>query len=149
MSGSDYFFCLSPLEYIHHDDFINPRSIGSNIRGLIEEFLKQRPQLHIGLAWWARGEDDSGKLKLFDGQHKAAAQILLGSRELPVRVFVDPDINTLMQANTNAGSSLRQVAFDKAVMRHLGSSLYHERAQRFQNFRDLTRTTIRSANRIS
>ena len=33
MSGMDYFFCLAPLEYIH-DDFINPRSIGSNIRGL-------------------------------------------------------------------------------------------------------------------
>ena len=32
------------------------------------------------------------------------------------------------QANTNAGGKLRQVAFDAAVMRHLGSSLYHESA---------------------
>ena len=48
----------------------------------------------------------------------------LGTRELPVRVFVEPDTNVLLQANTNAGGTLRQVAFDAAVMRHLGSSLY-------------------------
>ena len=139
MSDLDYFFCLAPLEYIHHDDFINPRSIGSNVRGLLEEFLKERPQLHVGLAWWARENEDDGKgkLKLFDGQHKAAAQILLGSRKLPVRVFVNPDVNVLMQANTNAGSTLRQVSFDKAVMRHLGSSLYRDRAQLYQRQQNL------------
>ena len=50
----------------------------------------------MALGWWApdperAGEQRAGKLKLFDGQHKAAAQILLGVRELPVRVFVEPD----------------------------------------------------------
>ena len=69
-------------------------------------------------------------LKVFDGQHKAAAQILLGTRELPLRVFVEPDTNILLQANTNAGGKLRQVAFDAAVMRHLGSSLYVERVRK-------------------
>ena len=38
----------------------------------------------------------------------------------------------LLQANTNAGSKLRQVAFDRAVMRHLGSSLYYERERRYR-----------------
>ena len=67
------FFATFPLEYLHHDDRINPRNIGSNIRGLIEEFLRKRPQLHVALAWWAPDAEGAGLLKVFDGQHKAAA----------------------------------------------------------------------------
>lgn len=133
-----YLFSVFPLEYIHHDDRINPRSIGSNIRAVIEEFLRKRPQLHVGLAWWAPDEHGAGKIKMFDGQHKAAAQILIGSRELPVRVFVEPDLNVLLQANTNAGDKLRQVAFDTAVLRHLGSTLYAERVKQYKELKVLS-----------
>ena len=103
LSGMESFFASVPLQYLHHDDRINPRSIGSNIRGLIEEFVAKRPQLHVALGWWAPTDDGAGVLKVFDGQHKAAAQILLGVHELPIRVFVEPDTKVLLQANTNAG----------------------------------------------
>ncbi len=137
LSDMEYFFTVLPLEYLHRDDRIGARSIGANIRGLIEEFLKKRPQLHVALAWWSPEMDGCGKVKVFDGQHKAAAQIMLGVRELPVRIFVEPDQDVLLRANTNAGSTLRQVAFDAAVIGHLGSSLYNERVRQYQEMKHL------------
>ena len=131
-SGFDYFFEVVPIEFIYHDNFINPRTIGSNIAKLVKEFYKGNPQLHIGLAWIDITENKESEIRVFDGQHKTAAQLLLGVREVPLRIFINPDKNKLVDTNTKAGTTLRQVAFDKSVQRHLGRTLYKKRVERYQ-----------------
>lgn len=131
LSGMRTTFLRLPLEYLHHDHKINPRAIGNSIRGLIEEFHRKRPQLHIPLAWIDTKAADGPRVRIFDGQHKAAAQILLDQRWLPVRVFIDPDTDVLITTNTNAGTNLRQIAFDKSTQRFLGATILGDRIERF------------------
>lgn len=137
ISGFRSSFINLPIEYLHHDDHINPRTISNNLRKLVVEFHKKLPQLHISLGWIDTSEGSHVKVKLFDGQHKAAAQVLLGARTLPVRIFIDPDIDVLLTANTNAGTTLRQVAFDKSVQRSLGSSILSNRIDRYREERGI------------
>ncbi len=137
LSQCEYFFADLPIQYLFHDDRINPRSIGQNVAKLVKEFFSGIPQLHIQLGWIDTTDGSDHKVRIFDGQHKAAAQVLLGTRTLPVRVFVNPDLNVLLTANTHAGTTLRQVAFDKSVQRHLGSALYVDRVERYQRERGL------------
>ena len=137
LSEFKYTFVNLSIEYVHHDDHINPRSIRKNLKKLIEEFHKKLPQLHVALGWMDTNEGSSVKVRVFDGQHKAAAQILLGARNLQIRVFLNPDRDALLTANTHAGTTLRQVAFDKSVQRSLGSSLLADRMDRYRRERGL------------
>ena len=138
LSGVEFFFAKIPIQYLYHDDRINPRAVGGSLNGLVDEFHKKRPQLHVVLAWAELSEGQTkSKLRVFDGQHKATAQVLLGVRELPVRVFLNPDLDILLTTNTNAGTTLRQIAFDKSIQRHLGSALFVERVDRYRKDRGL------------
>jgi hypothetical protein len=127
LSNETTCFIEVPIQYLFHDKLINPRGINESISKLVKEFEKGNPQLHVSLA---RLDDD--KIKIFDGQHKAVAQILLGQKTFVIRLFLNPDIDRLIETNTNAGSTLRQIAFDKAIMRQLNNTLYAERIKKYQ-----------------
>ncbi|MCL2350423.1 MAG: hypothetical protein FWC67_02975, partial [Defluviitaleaceae bacterium] len=137
LSKCEYFFALLPIEYVYHDDVINPRSIGKNVAGLIKEFYSGNPQLHVALGWINIEGDGNSRVLIFDGQHKTAAQLLVGVREIAVRIFINPDKDRLVQTNFKAGTSLRQVAFDKSVQRHLGNTIYTDLITQYQKERGL------------
>jgi hypothetical protein len=96
-----YFYHELAPENIESDDEIQLRPVDSRITGLVFH-LRECPQLLPSLA---RLDTNDNKIKVFDGQHKAIAQIIGNRQErLPFLVFIDPDVNwlrnTVLEAHT-------------------------------------------------
>lgn len=134
--SKEKYVCIEvPIKYIFHDKMINPRGINSSISKLVKEFYKGNPQLHFSLG--RIDVSDENKIKIFDGQHKAVAQILLGATKLFIRLFINPNVDRLVETNKNAGSSLKQVAFDVSIMRQLNSSVYRDKIRKYKKDKGL------------
>jgi hypothetical protein len=130
-SGIKSAFVKIPIAYVYHDEKINPRALNSSVSKLVKEFYLKNPQLHVGLS---RLEEVDGNtfVRVFDGQHKATAQLLLGADHLLTRLFLDVDIKRLTETNAHAGSTLRQIAFGQSTLRQLNSSILNERVIQYR-----------------
>lgn len=118
------FFAMFPIEYLFHDDDLNPREI-IDVSKLITEFWRKNPQLHVALGrLHMDNETKKGRVLLFDGQHKTAAQLYLGNKEILARVFVNPDKEKLKETNRRAHKELRQIEFFKSVLDELGEDIF-------------------------
>ena len=127
LSGERSVFVMLPIEYVHHDSLINPRPVNLNLSNLIEEFAKGNPQLQQCLA-----RVDGDKVRIFDGQHKTVARLLLGEREVLMRLFLETDPAKLMETNTRAGKQLKQIEFDASMETKVTKSLFQVRLQRYR-----------------
>ena len=132
----DYFYGRVPVAWLENDDQegLQPRVIDYKRLVNIRDHLKVHPQLAPSIA---RLLDN--RLKLFDGQHKLAAQILNSTKEADVKVYVSPaDIarakrlfDDLMITNLDAHSKLKQVPFYTSTLLDRLSVIYRELLEEF------------------
>jgi len=126
------FLARIPFVCLFHDSEINPRSI-IDLEPMIEEFYKGYIQLQPSLATLTtNGSDNKGKILVFDGQHKAAAQLYARRDRLFVRVFVDYNKNKLKETNFRAHTKLAQVHFPQLINDRVGSDLFVEEFDKFR-----------------
>jgi len=121
-------------EIVHHSN-LNPRSI-HDLEPMIEEFYYEHPQMQPSLAYFAPASPGgpTGKVMLFDGQHKAAAQLYNLSGEILCRLFVaessgDPKrfeefVEELRRTNFRAHTKLAQLHFAQFTEDKVGHALY-------------------------
>jgi len=128
------FTALVPIEHVFHDSDINPRSI-IDLEPFIEEFYRGNPQLLPSLAHLVLDGQTPhrGRICLFDGQHKAAAQIFLGHRVLYLRVFLNPDLKLLKTTNFGAHTKLAQIHFPMAIQDKVGHDIFRPALEDYLN----------------
>lgn len=90
-----YFFVEAPMEFIHNDKEIQPRAImPGHVRKLAIDFT-ERPVHEPSNCRLVKQSNATARLLQFDGQHKTTAQILIGRKTAPVKVYVEPQIDML------------------------------------------------------
>ncbi len=134
------FLALIPFKCIHHDLDINPRSI-VDLEPMIEEFYNGYPQLQPSLGTLSTSDSGKAKIYLFDGQHKAAAQLYAGRDRLFVRIFVNCDKARLKETNYRAHTKLAQIHFPQLINDRVGNDLFAEEYDRFLKDADTTKVS--------
>ncbi|MBN1365910.1 MAG: HNH endonuclease [Syntrophaceae bacterium] len=135
------FIGMIPFDCLHHNSDINPRSI-VDLEPMIEEFYNGYPQLLPSLAT-ININDSEGKARIliFDGQHKAAAQLYARRKRLFVRVFVNCDLERLKETNYRAHTKLAQVRFPQLINDKVGADLFKEEFERYIHKADLSKVS--------
>lgn len=131
-----YFYARVPVQWLENDDQegLQPRVIDYKRLVKLRNHLLERPQLAPSIARLV-----GNHVKLFDGQHKLAAQVLNGVKEVDVKVYVAPAdpagstalFNNLMMTNLDAHSKLKQEPFYTSTLLDRLSVIYHEPLSRF------------------
>jgi len=124
-----YFFDDIPIEFLESDTQIQLRPLDSRILGLVFH-LKACLQLLPSLG---RLDTDTNRIKIFDGQHKAVAQIVGNNRKrVPCLVFVQPDVNQLRVTVTEAHTTFLQQRYAPSHIDDKLAQIYRERVKEFQ-----------------
>ncbi len=120
-TGFQYFYLVLPVDYIHNDAKLQPRPLEMKRLWELYKHLIINSQLTPSLC---RLEKD--KVYLFDGQHKAAAQIWAGRKEVECKVYINPTIKILKETNLTAHDKLRQMPFFTSVLINKWASIFAE-----------------------
>lgn len=126
-----YFYGRVPINWLENDDQegLQPRVIDYKRLTALRDHLLTHAQLAPSISRLVKN-----RLKLFDGQHKLAAQVLNGVSEIDVKVYISPeDINgekklfdNLMITNLDAHSKLKQIPFYTSTLLDRLSVIYKE-----------------------
>ena len=112
-----YFYCILPVEVLDSDDD-DGEKIGLQPRFLIFDKVFQmfRHFQHYPVLQPSIGRISEGKILLFDGQHKAAALLYTGRKDFECKIYIDPELDKLNQANISAHDTFAQTRFFSSIM---------------------------------
>ena len=113
-----YFYCTLPVDVLDSDDDDEGAKMGLQPRFLIFDkvFEMFRHFQHYPVLQPSIGRISDGRILLFDGQHKAAALLWTGRKIFECKIYIDPEIDRLNQANISAHDKFAQTRFFSSIM---------------------------------
>jgi len=120
-TGFKYFYIVLPIEHANNDTTLQPRPLELKRLWELYRHLIVHSQLTPSVC---RLSGD--RIYIFDGQHKAAAQIWAGRNEIECKVYIEPAIKTLKETNLVAHDKLRQMPFFTSVLISKWASIFAE-----------------------
>ncbi len=129
-TGYRYFYVILPIKYVKNDFRLQPRPLEMRRVWELYRHLIVHTQFSPAIC---RLVND--RVLLFDGQHKSAAQIWAGRKEIECKVYIDPDLKVLKETNLTAHDKLRQMPFFTSVLINKWADLYKEEWQEYMGTR--------------
>jgi len=113
-----YFYASLPITVLNSDDDEENSNLGLQPRYLIFDkvFKMFRHFMKYPVLQPSIGRIKNDQIVLFDGQHKAAALLWNNKNIIECKVYIDPDIRILNQANIAAHDEFAQTRFYSSIM---------------------------------
>jgi len=86
-TGYHYFYIVLPAQYINNDQELQPRPLEMKRMWELYRHLMLHSQLTPSICRLV-----DGRIMLFDGQHKTAAQVWAERNEIECKVYIDPQV---------------------------------------------------------
>jgi len=102
-----YFYALIPVQHLTNDKELQPRPLRQKPMLDLYRHFRRNTQLAPSICRLT----ETGKLLLFDGQHKAAGQIWSGRKAVECKVYLQPNPKQLKETNIEAHETYRQMGF--------------------------------------
>lgn len=110
-TGFKYFYITLSVEYLTNDEKLQPRPIEEKRLWDLYVHLNTHTQMSPAICRLV-----NKSILLFDGQHKSAAQIWAGRKQIECKVYIEPDEKVLKETNLAAHDKLRQMNFFTSVL---------------------------------
>jgi hypothetical protein len=123
-----YFYAIVPVEFLENDRELQPRALRQQSLWELYRHFQTNTQLAPSIC-----RIDDKRLLLFDGQHKAAAQIWSGRQELECKVYIDPDARVLKETNLEAHGKFRQMPFYSHELMRKYADIFGEDWEHYMN----------------
>lgn len=118
---------MIPVTTLNNDKHLQPRPLRH--KDLFEFYLHFQSNTQLSPSIGRLMSD--GRVLLFDGQHKASAQVWSGRTEVECKIYIEPDARDLMVTNLGAHQKFRQMQFYPGELMTKYAGVFGEHLQDF------------------